>query len=346
MSNTQVQTQAQAQDDICRRAASAFMLIQISISTWDGVKLNKSATAQAAQGAGASDGVGRLYVNLLGQHHRELKSVKAHYAAIRDYLYANTLPFAAPGDGQQRRGDRLVAVNKVPEVLAELARRTDEARQVLQQFLLRYDELVHIARSRDLGTWQDGIAYPTLDEVRQRFAITVQPPQPLQIARVEDMPALPANIAAEIAAQHSQNAARMLASAKDEALASAQDHVDRLHKQLTEGKRFHKSLLDATLRHADMLDSIARGTDNDPRLVESARILREQCANVPTVDGWKNSETKREEAATATGTVREALKALGEERSAQSQPVPTGTVANGADAADGVQIGGMLADLW
>lgn len=330
---------AAAKAAFLQRASNNFMLTQITISVWSGVAMNKSGAAKAARGAGAGESVGRLYVDMLGTHQRELKNVTARYAELRTYLYANTLPFSTAGEGQQRKGDRLVATLRVPEVLANLTKMAREASNALEAFLVDYDRFVSYAKAHDLGEW-GALNYPSAAEVRSKFSAHIEPPRPLAIPDAAQMSSLPADLAAEIAAQHSMQATRMLEGAKAAALEGALAHMEKVNTQLRDGKRLHQSLVDLAREHAQMLSDIATGTDNDPRLTELAKVIRAQVTNVNDVTRWNDRPDLREQAATAATVTVKALRALAKDHASPAAPSAAAT------GTGDVVIGGVLADLW
>ena len=316
---------------ILARAAANFMLTQVSISVWKGVSLNKSATAAAASSAGVSCAeAGRLYVDILGEHHRDLKVVTSAFAELRTYLYANTVPFAQAGSDGQRRGDLLIYTMRVPEVMARLTELKTTAVAALEAFLLEYDSYVSRAISGPLGSWAAD-HYPSAEEVRGKFNATIETPRPMTVPDAAQMSHLPASMAAEFAEQHAAGAIANLEGAKTAAIDAAAAHMKKVVTQLTDGKRLHDSLITLSTAHAHTLLELAEGTDNDPRLIELAEMVRKQVANVTCADSWAHSHTKKREAKAAAATAVKGLTALSKE--IQSAPAE-------------VQLGGAMADLW
>lgn len=316
---------------ILARAAANFMLTQVSISVWKGVKLNKGATAAAAAAAGVSCAeAGRLYVDILGEHHRDLKVVTAAFAELRTYLYANTVPFSQQGGDGQRRGDLLIYTMRVPEVMARLAELKSNALNLLDLFLQEYDTYVARAINGPLSSWAAD-HYPSAEEVRGKFNATIETPRPMTVPDAAQMSHLPATMAAEFAEQHAASAIANLEGAKAAAIDAAAAHMAKVVKQLTDGDRLHDSLVTLSSAHAHTLLELAEGTDNDPRLIELAELVRKQVANVNCADGWSHSRTKKSQARRAATTAVKGLTALSQE--IQSAPAE-------------VQIGGALADLW
>ncbi len=317
-------------------ASNNFMLVQVTVRRWSGVQQLKQGSAKAAEQAKANPDAARMYVNLLGSHHADLKQVSAKFAAIRTYLYEHTLPFSDAGEGQQRRGERLVAVANVPEVLSKLGELKSEAYAALDAFLPEYDRLREFAIKHDLGDWRGEVTYPSADEVRGMFAASLTPPQPIPTC---DMSALnlPAGLAADIAARHEAALSTQLEGAKDAAIDGARDHMGNVEKQLTDGKRLHQSLIDNAKRHATLLRGMVQGYDNDPRVLQIADLIDEQIGSIGNIEKVKNSATLR---ATAIRAAQTAHKTLGAVSKAPSTAKPV------APAASNVVLGdSLLADL-
>jgi len=317
-------------------ASNNFMLMQVTVRKWRGVQKLKSGSAKAAEQAKANPESFRGYVNLLGSNQKALKDVISKFDAVRTCLTDNSLPFSNAGEGQHRRGDRLVYVPNVPEVLANMNALTLEAYAERDAFLPEYDRLRDFAIQHDMGDWRNEVSYPTADEVRGMFSVSVTPPQPIPMC---DMSALnlPAGLAADIAARHKAALSTQLEGAKDAAIRGALEHMANVEKQLTEGKRLHQSLIDNSKRHASLLRGMVEGYDNDPRVLEVADLIDQRIGSIPSIEQVKNNSTKRGQAIRAASTASKALAAVAKAPST-AQPV--------APAASNVIVGdSLLADL-
>lgn len=317
-------------------ASNNFMLVQVTVRKWKGVHQLKKGSAKAAEDAKANPESFRGYVNMLGSNQKALKDVIAKFDAVRTYLRENSLPFSDAGEGQQRRGDRLIAVANVPEVLSKMGELKSEAYAELDAFLPEYDRLRDFAIQHDLGDWRNEVSYPTADEVRGMFAASVTPPKPIPMC---DMSALnlPAGLAADIAARHEAALSAQLEGAKDAAIDGARDHMANVEKQLTDGKRLWQSLIDNAKRHATLLRGMVQGYDNDPRVLQIADLIDEQIGSIGNIEKVKNSATLKATAIRAAQTAHKTLDAVSKSTST-AKPV--------APAASTVVMGdSLLADL-
>jgi hypothetical protein len=305
-------------------ATKALSLLDVSIGVWTGVAKLKKAAQVAAKQAGASSKVARVYVDLLGKQQRKLKVVTAAHAAIRTYLYENTLPFAADTGGQ-KRGPRLLPVVRVPEVFAKLAELRAVAGEALESFLKEYDRYVEISMAQDMGTWNREITsankLPSVDDVRRKFYCSISAPRPIpnNAAGVADM-ALPIGMASDFISEHYGAIDDQLKQAKDAAVKQAKDQMALLEEQLGAAsttvnkagvvvptKRLHESLITNSKRVASMLRDMVEGYDSDPRLLGLADKIDNEIAHVKSVDVWKTSPSARDDALKAASDIKTSL---------------------------------------
>src|SRR6056300_1581704 len=133
-------------------AVNNFMLLQVTIRKADPMKRSKVASDAAATQCRVNHTVPvNTRVGSLGTLTTDLKAVNSKYAAVRTYLYENTLPFTDAEDGQQKRGMRLIPVTRVPEVLSKMAALKGEAERALTEFMPRYREYYEARDRVDLG---------------------------------------------------------------------------------------------------------------------------------------------------------------------------------------------------
>ena len=316
--------------------ANNYMLIDIGIGRADPMKHSAVASDAAASECKVSGNVPvRTRVGSLGSLTTDLKQVNSKFAAVRTWLYDNTLPFTDVEEGQQKRGKRIVPVNKVPEVLAKLAELKADAFGALDAFMPDY-RAYHSARNRaDLGRVSD-VDMPDPDVLAGKYRITIGAPEPLPVFDVDKL-ALPAGLAADIAKRHHDRLAKQLDGAKQAAIEGARDHMATVEKQLTDGKRLHQSLLDNAKRHASLLRGMVEGYDNDPRVLEVADLIDERIGSIPNIEQVKHNATRRNQAIRAAGTASKALDAVAK---APSTAKPVAPAASNVVAGDS-----LLADL-
>ena len=322
----------QDQSNLNSRACNAFMLLTVSVAVYDGIAKLSEAAERAEKEAGAEDTGARMYINALGMHHGELKSVMGKYKRIRTYLYQNTLSFSQAEEGMQKRGKRLIPVVRVPEVLNHLNLLKTEAESALDDLLPHWDHLCNIAQSR-AGQFGTEIKYLTSSEVRDRFKASVSIPECISPIDMDRFGSLPASLANDIAKASNDKLTSQLESAKTEAMKAAKSHMDVVIKQLSEGKRLSETLVSLSALHSKMLRDLVNGYDNDPRIIAMADRIDNEIAS-QSVDRWKQSDYARTKSIDAAKVVSKGLGAM-------VQPVTPDQI----QSTNQSLAGGLLADL-
>ncbi|GAG15713.1 unnamed protein product, partial [marine sediment metagenome] len=258
----------------------------------------------------------------------QLNTVKAAYMAFYTYIYTVSLPY--------ERGRYMVAVCRMPEILAELAKMKIAADKMRDEFLLEYDRLVMIAQSQDMGEWKAEVKskYPTSEEVRRMFGVTISAPKRLTAVDMSGVNLL-ADLAAEIADANSAELESQLNLAKTVAIQQAEDQVKTLAKQLDGGKRLHDSLISNSRNVARMLRDMTQGFDNDPRVLELADMI-DKAVTVNKTEVWRDNPKVRLD---AQRIAAKAAKGLQDVRKAKPKPA----VNKSATGKTKFRIGGVLA---
>jgi len=321
-------------------AANAFVIMPITLRIWRGKTTLKRAAEKAAQLAGADGHVqdsSRLNVDALGSAQSELKTVIRAYDAIRTYVYRNTLPFTLAEEGEHKRGDRLVFVGALPEVLSDLQDLESKACATLDTFRDGYVEMYN-ASINSMGDWGGELKdrLPTADTIAGKYGVRIGNPQPVPVMDMEKYASIPAALANQIAERNAETLRKQLETARGEAISKTITQLERVVKNLSnEGGAIYDTLLRDTKHWADMLQTVNAGIDCDTNTDELARIIKEKVANVENKEEWKNSDTKKSEAVrAATSTVKSLKKVLNNPNKSTS-PRKQGEIIEG----------GMLADL-
>ena len=321
-------------------AANAFVVMPITLRIWRGKTTLKRAAEKAAQSAGvdgkAQDST-RITVNGLGDAHEELQKVIRAHDDIRTYVYKHTLPFTLANEGEHKRGDRLVFVGALPEVLSDLQDLEAKACATLNTFRGDYVELYNAAIN-SMGDWGGELKdkLPTVDTIAGKYGVRIGNPQPVPVMDMEKYASIPAALANQIAERNAETLRKQLETARGEAISKTITQLERVVKNLSnEGGAIYDTLLRDTKHWADMLQTVNAGIDCDTNTDELARIIREKVANVENKEEWKNSDTKKSEAVrAATSTVKSLKKVLNNPNKSTS-PRKQGEIIEG----------GMLADL-
>jgi len=303
------------------RAANSFLLLNVTIRKADPLKRSQVAALAAIEGTKLADGVPLVArVGALGTLTGDLKAVISHYNRVRTYMYQYPALTSA-GDGEHKRGDRLIPVAQVPEVLSDLAALKAEAEQSLAAFLPRYQSYYQARNSTDFGRVSD-VKLPTPTELADKFGVMIRDPQPIPVFDADKLQ-LPAGLAAEIAARHEAALSAQLENAKGIIISEAEEHLKKVEVQFTQGQRLSQSLIDIAAHHARQLRGISEGFDNDPRVLALADLIDDQITSlgeVKNAKGWRG-----EVAARAASNAVKSIKAI------KSSPikVPTATIVTG-----------------
>ena len=312
--------------DAVKMAANNYMLVQVTCGFWQGTGKLKQAAKKAALAAGANHKNTRLFVDLLGEtNHKLLREVNAAYRLPRTYLDDQSLPYAPKQEGRDRRGKKMIHVNRVPEVLATLYKLINDAEQAFEVFAENYEVYRQEAVDSAFGSWRSEASrlFPSLRELRLKFHASVGMPEPIPAIDMERFGHIPADMLGRIVEQSNNAIARQLETAKHDAIEKSLVAAEKALKQLSTGERFAETVLTDVVREATKLQEIADSYDQDPRVQDIAKSMLTEVANVRSVAGWKNSETKKLEAKEAAEINVKNLRRMKEVPPLAPQPVST-----------------------
>ena len=314
-------------------AHGSFMTIRVQVKRWEGVRQSKKVAQAAADAAGAEAQALGGHIKLMGVHHAELKAVKAAGAKINTYLYDHALPTEVDGE-------YMFHVDQIPQVVADLAKLKAEAEAVLEAFLPRYDNYVSAAKAH-LKVYGEGTKYPTADEVRAKFAITISAPDFVPVADLERFKHLPLAQAAEWAEAAQAKVAHRIEGAREFILDSTRQYMADLEDSLSAGTyRVTDKKVKQVQHLSTQLRQLVRDWDNDPRLTALAELIDEQIA--PTIkDLTKSGPTVHRSVRRAAKTV---VKGIDDHKKNTAKLKASAPVKSAAVQGEAVG-GGMLADL-
>ena len=145
--------------------ASASMLVEVNISHWVGKKKDKKASQVVTDQNNAKKGVANVFKSLLSDND-DLIAITKLVGRIRDTHAAMTMPWS-------NSGLRLLPTKqffKYQEVMTALR---DEFYKLVEAFLNKYEDAV-IDVQMDLGGLFSRDDYPTLEELRRKFNLSIQ----------------------------------------------------------------------------------------------------------------------------------------------------------------------------
>jgi hypothetical protein len=140
--------------------SSAAMLVELSIGTWTGRKLDKKASQDVTSQNNADKGVANVHKKLLGDC-AELDAVQKFTANARNVHYAMTMPWSDTGW-------RLLPTSIYFKYVQEMTGWQAEYQQLVQNFLDAYSWEIQNAQLK-LGALFNADEYPTADSLTSKF---------------------------------------------------------------------------------------------------------------------------------------------------------------------------------
>jgi hypothetical protein len=311
--------------DAVKMAANNYMLVNVSVSFWDGIGKFEKAAAKAAKAAGAEEEGTRLYKDLMGGNKSHLDAVNRKHRRLRTYLNEEALQTAPKQKGRDRRGKKMLHINRIPEVLGRLKELSAIADAAADSFCEDYEKFRDYALSTTFGSWRTEAAslFPTVEDVRLKFHASISHPEPIPAIDMKRFGSIPAEMLGRIVEASNAAIATQLETAKHDAINRSLVAAEKALKQLTTGKRLHQAVIDNVVREATKLQEIADGYDKDPRVKNIAKSMLTEVANVSSVESWKNSETAKLDAKTAADIAVKNLRRMTEAPAIAPQPVST-----------------------
>jgi hypothetical protein len=278
--------------------SSSAMLVDLSISTWTARKLDRNVTEEVNNAKKAASGASRVNKNLLhGVDH--LERIRKYSAGIRNWMYANTLPWSD-------YGPRLVPTSSFFQFKRELDEHEREFNTMVQNFLHYYPTLIS-AQAFKLGDMFDRAEYPAVEEIANKFNFHASF---LPVPDAGDFRVDIGNEALEVLrSQYEQEYANRWQGALDEIKNRLLEGLSHLSERLTpneEGDRkvFRNNILEnfaetlATVRHLN----ITKDEAINALIEDSERVI----AHV-TVEELKSDEQTRKDVRSKVDSILDAF---------------------------------------
>jgi len=140
------------------------MVMNLSISLWQGYRLDKEASRQVTASNGAASDAARVNKHLVPKEY--LAPVVTAANAVRTHFYDNTLPW-------RDNGDRLMTRKRYMAFIETHERLVGEFKEAVDRFLtIKYPSAVEQAEFR-MGDLHNPNDYPSASELRYRFRINL-----------------------------------------------------------------------------------------------------------------------------------------------------------------------------
>jgi hypothetical protein len=144
--------------------SNASMLVELSISSWTGRKLDKRASQEVTDQARAAKGVANVNKKLLGDC-AELDAITKFVANARNVHYASTAPWSDTGL-------RILPTARYFKYHNQMTGLQNEFENLINQFLQAYDWEISQAQVK-LGDLFNPDEYPTADSLRSKFRFNI-----------------------------------------------------------------------------------------------------------------------------------------------------------------------------
>lgn len=141
--------------------SSSSMLVELSISTWTGRKLDKRASKDVTINNNADTGIANVNKKLLGNC-QELTAVQKFVANVRNIHYSMTMPWSDTGL-------RLLPTAQYFKYHQQMTAIQNEYDRLVNEFIRTYDWAISQAQAR-LGDLFNPADYPSTDSIRSKFS--------------------------------------------------------------------------------------------------------------------------------------------------------------------------------
>lgn len=214
-----------------------------------------------------------------GRSGAELRKVTKIFGSIRRHVYAQTLPFSMAGDGQRKRGPRLIHNNRLGGLIAEIDSMIAEGNAAAGAFAQDYASHVSAA-SRILGDAFDAGQYPPGEVFRAGFSAVYG------LSEVPTGSGAPAMLPGDIAERLQEQAQAGQELALRNAITALQkqslEAISKMAKNLAdvENTRLHASVVRDVRQALDALTS--NNWTNDPRIDRLANAIQQHLLALDT----------------------------------------------------------------
>ena len=269
--------------------SSSSMLVELSIGTWTGRKLDKRASQDVTAQNNAVKGVANVNKKLLGDC-AELDAVQKFAANARNVHYACTMPWSDTGL-------RLLPTKQYFKYHSEMTALQNEFERLVKLFIEAYDWEIQNAQLK-LGALFNPDEYPSADSLTGRFKFRMNY-MPLPDAgdfRVD----IEAETKQALASQYESYYAKQFESAMADVWQRAYDAVAKMSERLdysdsTNKKVFRDSLVENMHGIIDLLEVC--NVTGDQTMADAQRRLSSALQGVTPdalrEDAYLRAETKR-----------------------------------------------------
>lgn len=264
--------------------STAAMLVELSISTWTGRKLDKTVSNEVTVSKHAQKGTATVNKKILGDC-AELDAVQKYAANVRNCHYALTMPWSDTGL-------RLLTTANYFTYQTQLTALQQEFSTLVEKFLDAYTWEVSKAQVR-LGNLFNANDYPSVDKLRDKFNFGISY---MPVPSAGDFRLDINNEANRQLAEHYNNYYQtQLNNAMNDIWQRAHSALTKMSERLDYAdnqtkKIFRDSLVDNVLEVVGLLDTCNITNDGQMRAIQNR--LRDTLAGV-TPDALREDEYLR-----------------------------------------------------
>ena len=229
--------------------SSAAVLVELSISTWTGRKLDKTVSNEITATKHAQKGTANVNKKILGDC-AELDAVQKFAANVRNAHYAMTLPWSDTGL-------RLLTTKNYFGYQQQLTALQAEFNNLVEKFLAAYGWEVGQAQVR-LGALFNANDYPSADSIRDKFKFNINY---MPVPEAGDFRLDVSNEANKQLAEHYNNYYQtQLKTAMQDVWTRAHNALSKMSERLDYAdnqtkKIFRDSLVDNVLEVVELMDT-------------------------------------------------------------------------------------------
>jgi hypothetical protein len=260
------------------------MLVELSISSWSGRKLDKNASKEITAQKNAAVGIANVNKKLLGDC-AELDAVLKFAGNVRNSHYSMTMPWSDTGL-------RLLPTKSFFDYEHQITTLRNEFVKLVETFLTAYQWEIVQAEAK-LGDMFNRDEYPTADSLRDKFRFSVNY---IPLAEAGDFRIDVGNEASEaLAEKYKGYYATQLQQALNDVWGRAHDALTKMSERLDYSdkdtkKVFRDSLVDNVIDLLDLLD-VCNVTCNTE--MTTMRMQLEDTLRGVTPDGLREDEYLR-----------------------------------------------------
>lgn len=250
------------------------MLVEVNASVWTARKLDRTTTDEViTRKNAASKAAARVNKHLLAGRN-ELEIINTHVAAVRNYVYENTMPWSDSGL-------RLLPVAKFAEFNKRIKEEEDKYWALCRVFVDVYPSLI-TAQALQLGDMFRREDFPPADTIIHKFGFSVNY---MPVPTAGDFRVDVGNEAdQELRSQLAKLADQRVENAMNDVRNRLKDHLlhmsDRLSIDVVNDAAKARQFRDSLVDNGFDLCEVVKGLNilNDPGL-EAARASLERCLN-------------------------------------------------------------------